>query len=107
MRTKYDYFTGKLNVVDTIAYSDGEKAKVRCYGADDVREGVAIMQHESVDVSITGNSTIPRAFSIPLPAPIRNGLSTTAKIISRLRPAAARAERFIPTTWRRVPRLTA
>ena len=66
VQTKYDYFTGKLNVVDTIAYSDGEKAKVRCYGADDVREGVAIMQHESVDVSITGNSTNPTRFQHPV-----------------------------------------
>ena len=66
VQTKYDYFTGKLNVVQTIAYSDGERAKVRCYGADDVREGVAIMQHESVDVSITGNSTNPTRFQHPV-----------------------------------------
>ena len=66
VQTKYDYFTGELKVVNTIAYSDGEKAKVRCYGADDVREGVAIMQHESVDVSITGNSTNPTRFQHPV-----------------------------------------
>ncbi len=65
-QTKYDYFTGELKVVKTTAYSDGERAKVICYGADDVREGVAIMQHESVDVSITGNSTNPTRFQHPV-----------------------------------------
>ena len=65
-QTKYDYFTGELTVVKTTAYSDGERAKVICYGADDVREGVAIMQHESVDVSITGNSTNPTRFQHPV-----------------------------------------
>ena len=57
VQTEYDYFSGELKVVREIAYSDGERAKVRCYGADDVREGVAIMQAEDVDVSITGNPT--------------------------------------------------
>ena len=56
----------KLNIVKEIAYSDGERAKVRCYGADDVREGVAIMHHEGVDVSITGNSTNPTRFQHPV-----------------------------------------
>ena len=65
-QTKYDYFTGELKVIKTTAYSDGERAKVICYGADDVREGVAIMQHESVDVSITGNSTNPTRFQHPV-----------------------------------------
>jgi len=66
VQTKYDYFTGELNIVSTTAYSDGERAKVRCYGSDDVREGVAIMQHEGVDVSITGNSTNPTRFQHPV-----------------------------------------
>ncbi len=66
VQTKYDYFTGALNIVKEYAYSDGERAKVRCYGADDVREGVAIMQHEKVDVSITGNSTNPTRFQHPV-----------------------------------------
>lgn len=65
-QTKYDYYTGKLEVVKTTAYSDGDRAKVRCYGADDVNEGVAIMKHESVDVSITGNSTNPTRFQHPV-----------------------------------------
>ncbi len=66
VQTKFDYATGKLNVVREIAYSKGEKAKVRCYGADDVREGVAINHHEGVDVSITGNSTNPTRFQHPV-----------------------------------------
>ena len=64
--TKFDYYTGKLEIVEEIAYSKGERAKVRCYGADDVREGVAIMHHEGVDVSITGNSTNPTRFQHPV-----------------------------------------
>ena len=55
VQTKFDYYTGELAIVEEIAYSKGERAKVRCYGADDVREGVAIMHKEGVDVSITGN----------------------------------------------------
>ncbi len=65
VQTKFDYATGKLNIVREIAYSNGERANVRCYGADDVREGVAIMHHEGVDVSITGNSTNPTRFQHP------------------------------------------
>lgn len=66
VQTENDYFSGELKVVREIAYSDGERAKVRCYGADDVREGVAIMQAEDVDVSITGNSTNPTRFQHPV-----------------------------------------
>ena len=66
VQTQFDYFTGKLNVVREIRYSEGERANVRCYGADDVREGVAIMHHEGVDVSITGNSTNPTRFQHPV-----------------------------------------
>lgn len=66
VQTKFDYFTGELKVVQEIAYSDGERSKVRCYGADDVREGVAIMHKEGVDVSITGNSTNPTRFQHPV-----------------------------------------
>ena len=66
VQTKFDYFTGKLEVVKEVAYSKGERAKVRCYGADDVREGVAIMHYEDVDVSITGNSTNPTRFQHPV-----------------------------------------
>ena len=66
VQTKFDYYPGELNIVKEIAYSDGERSKVRCFGADDVREGVAIMHHESVDVSITGNSTNPTRFQHPV-----------------------------------------
>ncbi len=66
VQTKLDYFTGELKVVDTISYSDGERSKVRVFGADDVVEGVAIMKHEKVDVSITGNSTNPTRFQHPV-----------------------------------------
>ena len=65
-KTKFDYYTGKVEVVETIPYSKGERAKVHCYGADDVREGVAIMHLEGVDVSITGNSTNPTRFQHPV-----------------------------------------
>ncbi|MDR1495381.1 MAG: GGGtGRT protein [Clostridiales Family XIII bacterium] len=66
VKTRFDYAAGVLNVVEEIAYSAGERGKVRCYGADDVREGVAIMHFEGVDVSITGNSTNPTRFQHPV-----------------------------------------
>lgn len=62
VETAYDFSTGELKEVRTIPYSDGERSKVRVYGANDVLEGVAIMKHEKVDVSITGNSTNPTRF---------------------------------------------
>ena len=65
-QTEFDYATGEVKVVNKIAYSDGPRAKVNCYGADDVREGVAIMHLEGVDVSITGNSTNPTRFQHPV-----------------------------------------
>ena len=66
VQTQFDYATGKVNIVKEIRYSEGERANVRCYGADDVREGVAIMHLEGVDVSITGNSTNPTRFQHPV-----------------------------------------
>ena len=66
VKTDFDFFTGKVKIVDEIKYSDGERGKVRCYGANDVREGVAIMHLEDVDVSITGNSTNPTRFQHPV-----------------------------------------
>jgi len=66
VKTQFDYASGELKVVKETAYSDGERAKVRCYGADDVREGVAILHSEGVDVSITGNSTNPTRFQHPV-----------------------------------------
>ena len=66
VQTQFDYYTGELSVVKEIPYSKGERKEVRCYGADDVREGVAIMHKEGVDVSITGNSTNPTRFQHPV-----------------------------------------
>ena len=66
VQTQFDYFTGELKEVKRTSYSKGERAAVNCYGADDVREGVAIMHHEGVDVSITGNSTNPTRFQHPV-----------------------------------------
>jgi hypothetical protein len=66
VETEFDYKTGKLKIVEEIPFSKGDKAKVRCYGADDVMEGVAIMHHENVGVSITGNSTNPTRFQHPV-----------------------------------------
>ena len=66
VQTQFDYSSGEVKVVKEKAYSNGERANVRCYGADDVREGVAIMHLEGVDVSITGNSTNPTRFQHPV-----------------------------------------
>ena len=66
VQTQFDYYTSELKIVKETAYSTGDRAKVRCYGADDVREGVAIMHSEGVDVSITGNSTNPTRFQHPV-----------------------------------------
>ena len=66
VQTQFDYYTGELKIVREIRYSECERANVRCYGADDVREGVAIMHFEQVDVSITGNSTNPTRFQHPV-----------------------------------------
>lgn len=66
VQTKYDYAQDKLNIVQKIAYSDGERSKINCYGADSVQEGVYIMQKEDVDISITGNSTNPTRFQHPV-----------------------------------------
>ena len=79
VRTEYDYSSDKLNVVETKAFSNGDRSKVRCYGADDVNEGVAIMQHESVDVSITGNSTNPTRFQHPVAGTYKKVCSETGK----------------------------
>ncbi len=66
VQTKFDYYTGEVSIVNETVYSKGDRGKVRCYGCDDVREGVAIMHSEGVDVSITGNSTNPTRFQHPV-----------------------------------------
>ena len=107
-RPKFDYATSKLNIVREIAYSKGEKAKVRCYGADDVREGVAINHHEGVDVSITGNSTNPTRFQHPVAGTYKKEcLEQGKKYFSVASAAAAPAAPCTPTTWPPVPPATA
>lgn len=66
VKTDYDFFSGELKIIEERAFSKGERAAVRCYGANDVMEGVAILRHEEVDVSITGNSTNPTRFQHPV-----------------------------------------
>ncbi|MBO5394679.1 MAG: GGGtGRT protein [Clostridia bacterium] len=66
VNTKYDHNSGKLKIIEEKAFSSGDRAKVRCYGSYDVPEGVAIMKHENVDLSITGNSTNPTRFQHPV-----------------------------------------
>ncbi|MDD6860288.1 MAG: GGGtGRT protein, partial [Collinsella sp.] len=66
VKTDFDFKTGELKVVEERAFSEGERAAVKCYGANDVLEGVAIMKHEGVEVSITGNSTNPTRFQHPV-----------------------------------------
>ncbi|MBR2027989.1 MAG: GGGtGRT protein [Oscillospiraceae bacterium] len=66
VETDYDFKTGEVKVVREKAFSNGDKAKVKCYGSNDVLEGVAIMKMEHVDVSITGNSTNPTRFQHPV-----------------------------------------
>ena len=90
VQTQFDYYTGELKEIKRIAYSDGPRAKVNCYGADDVREGVAIMWKEGVDVSITGRPVIriwPLRFLIPT--------SFSAAIIVAVTNSISRA-RFVP-----------
>ena len=99
VKTQFDYFTGELKVVETIPYSDGPRAAVNCYGADDVREGVAIMWHENVDISITGNSTNRRASSTPSLAPTRRSASRLARSTSPSLLVAALAVPCTRTTW--------
>ncbi len=79
VQTQYDYDTSELKIVSETAYSDGDRAKVRCYGADDVREGVAIMHYENVDVSITGNSTNPTRFQHPVAGTYKKECSDKGK----------------------------
>ena len=66
VKTEFDYYKDELKVSSEIKYSNGERSKVKCYGANDVKEGVAIMKYEDVDISITGNSTNPTRFQHPV-----------------------------------------
>ena len=79
VQTKFDYATGEVKVVKDTRYSKSERGDVRCYGADDVREGVAIMKLEGVDVSITGNSTNPTRFQHPVAGTYKKECLETGK----------------------------
>ena len=102
VETEYDYYTGELKEVFRKAYSDGPRAKVNCYGANDVREGVAIMWKENVDVSITGNSTNRLVSSIQLQVPTKKSVSKLVKNTSPLLPAVVQDVHFTRTTWQQV-----
>ena len=107
VQTQFDYATGKLAIVKEIPFSTGEKAKVRCYGADDVREGVAIMWQEGVDVSITGNSTNPTRFQHPVAGTYKKECVEKGKKYFSSPPAAAPAAPCIRITWPPAPPATA
>ena len=81
VETEMDYYTGEVKEVFRKSYSEGLRAKVNCYGANDVTEGVAIMHKEGVDVSITGNSTKPNSF----PAPNLQGTLTKKNVSNRVK----------------------
>ena len=102
VETQYDYKAAKLNVVYEKAYSNGLRATVKCYGADDVQEGVAIMHHENVGVSITGNSTNPTRFQHPVAGTYKKNVSSRVRNISQLLPAVVQDVHFTRTTWQQV-----
>ena len=102
VETEYDPYTNTVKEVYRKSYSEGLRAKVNCYGANDVCEGVAIMHKEGVDVSITGNSTNLPDSSIPLQEPIRKNVWSRVRNTSPLLPAVVQAVHFIPIIWRQV-----
>ena len=79
VKTEYDFANAKLNIIEEKSFSDGERSKVKVYGANDVNEGVAIMEHEKVDVSITGNSTNPTRFQHPVAGTYKKNCYETGK----------------------------
>ena len=107
VQTKFDYFTGKLEIVREKAYSDGPRSKVRCFGADDVREGVAIMHNEGVDVSITGNSTNPTRFQHPVAGTYKKECIEQGKKYFSVASGGALVAPCIQITWQLVLRLMA
>ena len=104
MQTEFDYASGELKIVKETPYSKGLRAKVRCYGVDDVREGVAVMHKEGVDVSITGNSTNPTRFQHPVAGTYKKECyEQNKKYFSRSLRAAAPDARCTRTTWPQAP----
>ena len=106
VETEFDHSTETVKVVYEKAFSNGERAKVKCYGADDVPEGVAIMKKEKVAFPLRATPPTLQDSSTPLRARIKNGAWKTACSTSPWQAAAVRAERCTPITWRRVPRRT-
>ena len=100
VQTEYDYYTGELKEVSRTSYSDGLRSKVNCYGANDVREGVAIMWKEGVDVSITGNLHEPTTFPAPgcrnIQERVRRALERNTSLLHQ---AAVQDVRSTRTTW--------
>ena len=99
VETQFDYFTGEVKEVSRTAYSDGPRAKVNCYGADDVREGVAIMHKEGVDVSITGNSTTLLVSNILLLEHTKKNVLNKVKNTSQLHLVVELDVLYILITW--------
>ena len=99
VKTEFDYYTGELKVVDRTAYSDGPRAKVNCYGANDVREGVAINWSEDVDVSITGNSTNPTRFQHPVAGTYKKERTLAGKPYFSVASGGGTGRTLHPTTW--------
>ena len=98
--------TQRIKEVSRTAYSDGLRSKVNCYGANDVREGVAIMWKEGVDVSITGNSTNPTRSSIQLQEHTKKNASKQERNTSQLLPVVVQDVHFTQTTWQQDRLLT-
>lgn len=106
VQTEYDYYTGELKEVSRTAYSDGLRSKVNCYGANDVREGVAIMWKEGVDVSITGNSTNPTRFQHPVAGTYKKNASKQERNTSQLLQVVVQDVHFTQITWQQDRLLT-
>ena len=102
VETEYDYYTGELKEVFRKAYSDGPRAKVNCYGANDVREGVAIMWKENVDVPSPETPPTRLVSSIQLQVPTKKSVSKLVKNTSPLLPAVVQDVHFTRTTWQQV-----
>ena len=102
VETEYDYYTGELKEVFRKAYSDGPRAKVNCYGANDVREGVAIMWKENVDVPSPETPLTRLVSSIQLQVPTKKSVSKLVKNTSPLLPAVVQDVLFTRTTWQQV-----
>ena len=103
VQTEFDPYTETVKIVNETAYSNGDRAKVRCYGSDNVPEGVAIMKLEKVGVSITGNSTNPTRFQHPVAGTYKKWCNETALVTSQLHQVAVQVVHFTPITWLQVP----